>query len=311
MDFSIIIPVFNQEKYIKKCIESALEQNFDRNFEIIAIDDGSKDNSAKILEEFKDSKLKTYRNKNSGVSYSRNFGLQKAQGKYIVFLDADDYLEKDALKNFKAKFNNEPDIILAPFYVLREHKNDIKLCHPLNIKLYNFENLNIDNTEGNILDTNPELCTKAYKKDFLIENNIYFPNFKLAEDLPFFYKTIICAKTINMIEKPVYFYRKGHKETIRKDQHDAIFEIIGVISEGEKIIKKYKNFQKIKKAYTKNTIKICLYWFKKIKTLKGKKIFYNFCLKHIKPLKPCPKLLFKFYKGIFISNLVDILKNNY
>lgn len=315
IEFSVIIPVFNQEKYIKKCIESVLLQNFDGNFEIIAIDDGSKDNSAKILEEFKDDKLKIFKNENSGVSYTRNFGLNMAQGKYIVFLDSDDYLEYDALKNFQAEFNDEPDIILAPFYMLREHKNDIKLCYPLNTKLneklHNLKNLNINNTNGEILDVNPELCTKAYKKDFLIQNNIYFQNFKLAEDLPFFYKTMIFAKSVDIIENPVYYYRKGHKETIGKDQSDAVFEIINAISEGDKIIKGYKNFHKIEKNYTKNTIKICLYWFKKIKCAQSKKIFYNFCTNHIKALKPSPMLWFRFYKGIFINNLVDILKNYY
>ena len=96
---SIIIPVYNVEKYIEECITSCLNQSYEE-IEVIAIDDGSKDNSGKILDKitFKNKRLKVIHEKNSGVSATRNKGINEASGDYITFVDADDYLAPDAIK---------------------------------------------------------------------------------------------------------------------------------------------------------------------------------------------------------------------
>lgn len=291
IEFSIIIPVFNQEKYIEKCILSALEQDFKGGYEIIAVNDGSTDKSKEILDNFKDrEKLKIFHNENHGVSYSRNFALKVTKGNYIVFLDADDYLDKSALKNIKSiNPENTADIILAPFYAVRENKGDAKKFLPLPKKLFNAAHgsdfKNIQNTEGKILEANFELCTKAYRKDFLKENNIEFQPFKIAEDLPFFYNTILNAKKILICKKPVYFYRKGHKKGFTPAD---INETINAILAADKIVKKYSDYKTIKRLYIKNTGKVLSYWCKKFNNLPNRGIFYTFCLK------------------LFIRNLIDI-----
>ena len=96
---SIIVPVYNVEKYIEKCLNSLISQSY-RNIEIILIDDGSKDNSGKICDKYKkkDPRIKVIHKENAGVSEARNSGIQKATGKYLCFVDADDFVMNDYIK---------------------------------------------------------------------------------------------------------------------------------------------------------------------------------------------------------------------
>ena len=95
---SVIIPIYNVEKYIRECIESILNQTF-RNIEVIAVNDGSKDNSIKIVEEYlSDRRLKIINKENGGAPSARNIGMKTARGKYVYFIDSDDFIEKDVLE---------------------------------------------------------------------------------------------------------------------------------------------------------------------------------------------------------------------
>ena len=96
--FSIITPVYNAEKYIEKCIESIQDQTFS-NFELLLVNDGSSDNSGELCDSYavKDSRIQVFHKRNGGVSSARNFALDKAKGKYIIFLDSDDYFTLNAL----------------------------------------------------------------------------------------------------------------------------------------------------------------------------------------------------------------------
>ena len=96
MKFSIIVPTYNREEYIIKCIDSILDQTYD-NFEAIIIDDGSTDNTDNLVKKYHDKRIKYFKNTNHGIGYSRNFGLNKAKGDYIFFLDSDDYLDENML----------------------------------------------------------------------------------------------------------------------------------------------------------------------------------------------------------------------
>lgn len=98
MKISVIVPVFNTEKYLRLCVESILAQTY-TNIEVLLIDDRSKDASGKICDEYalKDKRVKVFHKLNGGVSSARNFGLERATGKWITFVDSDDYIEKDYL----------------------------------------------------------------------------------------------------------------------------------------------------------------------------------------------------------------------
>ena len=123
-DLSIIVPVYNSEKYIKECIDSLLNQDTKYNYEIICVDDGSTDSSLNILNNYNDERLKVFHKKNGGISSSRNFGLKKARGKYIGFVDNDDYVSNryiDILLN-KA-IDNNLDYIKCSYEVVDNDKN--------------------------------------------------------------------------------------------------------------------------------------------------------------------------------------------
>ena len=99
--FSIVIPVYNVEKYIKKCLDSVANQSF-KDYEVIVVNDGTKDNSMDIVKEYD---FKVVNQKNMGLSEARNTGVKSSTGEYIIFLDSDDYIEKDLLKDLLISFN--------------------------------------------------------------------------------------------------------------------------------------------------------------------------------------------------------------
>ncbi len=304
LDFSIIIPLYNQEKYIERCVKSALRQDFNGTYEVVVVNDGSTDGSEEILNSFNDTRLKIFKNQNGGLAYSRNFGNSKASGEYIVYLDADDELDHSCLKTFYNKnLDYDADIILAPYCAIREHRNDIKEYFPLkkfrNKKGY----LNIQNTKGEILKTNFEAWGKAYKKEFILKNNIESPIIHLAEDVPLFYKALLSTDKILLVKKPVYFYRRGHKKPYKNGKYDLVQEVIKTIHASEEIVKNYKNYNCIEKIYAQNTLKICLFWYKKFKKLDNREVFYDFSTGYLKDFG----LELSFRIKSFINNLIDIL----
>ena len=105
--FSIIIPVYNVEKYLKKCLDSVFNQTY-KDYEVIVVNDGTKDNSMDIV---KDYAVKVINQKNQGLSAARNAGVKKATGDYLIFLDSDDYWEKGLLKELSKSLKNNPDLI--------------------------------------------------------------------------------------------------------------------------------------------------------------------------------------------------------
>ena len=116
-DISIIVPIYNAEKYIKKCVESLLRQTKEE-LEIILINDGSTDQTEKIIKTFQDPRIRYFKNKNQGIGKTRNFGIQKAEGEYISFVDSDDTLEKTACEELyqKAKKDNL-DVVVCNYYI--------------------------------------------------------------------------------------------------------------------------------------------------------------------------------------------------
>ena len=105
--FSIIVPVYNVEKYIKKCLDSIFNQSF-KDFEVIVVNDGTKDNSMDIVKNYD---VIVINQKNQGLSEARNNGVKKAKGDYLIFVDSDDYIEKDLLKNINNSLSNNPDVV--------------------------------------------------------------------------------------------------------------------------------------------------------------------------------------------------------
>ncbi len=218
---SIIIPVYNMEKYLSRCLDSVEHQTFS-DMEIICINDGSIDKSAMILDEYqsRDGRIKIIENKvNKGLSYSRNLGIKNAAGNYIFFLDADDYIKPEAIEELFQEANlNGLDILYFDVRrcfenkELREQFRDYpdkrKYVYP---KIYSgaelFE-LFHKKHDHFVLSTN-----FLIRREFLRQNKILFSENIMHEDMLFFLQTILVAKRASCIAK-VYYYYEIHQHSI-------------------------------------------------------------------------------------------------
>ena len=203
MTLSIIIPVYNAEKYLEKCIESIF-YNIKNSLEVILINDGSKDNSLKIIKELmqKYDSIKLIDNSNNGVSYSRNLGIKKAKGDYIMFVDSDDELKKNWFKKINNYMSENYDIIYFSKYNLKSNKNDLLKY----IVGYNKENICIAGP-----------CSKIFRRKFIEKNKILF-NEKIinGEDMLFNIEALSKAKKIRSLNEPIYLYRRYVGQTTKK-----------------------------------------------------------------------------------------------
>jgi glycosyltransferase involved in cell wall biosynthesis len=208
---SIIIPVYNAEKYITQCIESLLNQTL-TDCEFIFVNDGSKDYSGAIINKYKenDNRIKLVNQINQGVSVARNVGLKVAAGEYIGFVDADDFVEKDMFEFlYKSALKDDCDIIISNFQSnMENHKVISNYEFPKNITL------NYDYIQENILpyflrkDDLNTVCTKIYKNKLIEITGATFPkNIALGEDGMFNIQCFNKARKVQFINYIGYHYR--------------------------------------------------------------------------------------------------------
>ena len=211
---SIIVPVYNVEKYICKCIDSILNQTF-TDFELIRIDDGSTDKSGKICDEYKkkDSRIKVIHKKNEGLSSARNIGLDIAQGKYIGFVDSDDYIDENMYEVlYKDIRNNNSDISMCEYDFIYDNNqieefNDEKYI----INYSNYEALSLFYTSKYMFFV--VAWNKLYKKE--IFKDIRYPVGKINEDGFIAHKIIFNCKKITYNSEKLYHYYQSNNSITR------------------------------------------------------------------------------------------------
>ncbi|RGF13499.1 glycosyltransferase [Blautia sp. AM16-16B] len=205
---SIIIPVYDVEKYLERCIESVLNQTL-KDIEIILVDDGSPDRSGKMCDVFaeKDKRIKVIHKENGGLSSARNAGISMAKGKYIGFVDSDDWIEDDM---FEYLFN-----------LIEQYDADIADCGMVETAKYEFvkdngeENIEVLNRDGALdvffrisrSDINYCACDKLYKRE-LVEK-VQFTDGIIFEDIDFNYRVLIEAKKVVISDSKKYYYFKN------------------------------------------------------------------------------------------------------
>ena len=241
---SVIIPVYNVEKYVRKSINSILEQTY-KNYEIILIDDGSTDRSGKICDEYayKYGNIKVYHQNNSGLSKARNTGIEKSKGNYICFLDSDDWYSNNALEEYVSLIiNYKADISIINVFNTFDEKT---IYLPKNTKFtYNkseamtqlFKNFSVFGSA----------CNKLYKRE--IFNNIRFPNGQCWEDMYISLDVLMNISKIAYSKNACLYYR--HREesiTMSKfsrknlDEYYAISHVSQSIRKVNRIDLWYKN----------------------------------------------------------------------
>ena len=213
MKFSIIVTVYNTEKYILKCLESIDNQTYD-NYEVIIIDDGSNDKSAQIIKKFiqKKPKYHYFWQKNAGIAMTRNAGLKHITGDYLIFIDSDDYIEKDLLFTLNQKLKEKPVTVL---------KYNLNIIKDLNIQkniTKSFTNLNFDAAINYLIQDKfwDPACLYTFKVSFWQEHKFTFTQNKVHEDFGLVPLILMVAENISSIDYVGYNYWL-HKESITQN----------------------------------------------------------------------------------------------
>jgi len=277
MKLSVIIPVYNVEKYLPKCLDSVICQNFD-DMEIICINDGSTDNSLEILQNYaqKDTRIVVIDKQNEGVSTARNLGLERAKGDYIMFVDSDDYLEPEAcITAYSEITKSNADIgVFSNFEFNGENRIALKKTNLLKSYAQNSENIDYSRLQLFIWD-------KIYKKSFLNDNKIKFPaGIKNAEDVIFNWTCFFKNPKYCFIDKNLYNYFVNRENSATLNCKDCIKNDLEALkylcsTEGFKI-----QPQKIKLSIAERFCKGAIYYWDKFYAFSSRKIL----LKDIKNL---------------------------
>ena len=205
---SVIVAVYNVEKYLRRCLDSIKKQTF-CDYELILINDGSSDASLKICQEYvkQDSRIKLFDNKNQGISFTRDFGVQKASGEYILFVDSDDWIEPDMLEiMYNAAIMNDADIVGCSFYMVTNNKTQQISC------VYNSKEQFLRDVLQNYWGTVWKILTK---RTVYNENNIHFPlGVNGGEDYVVCVQLLYYAQRAFSIDKPLYNYFRGNSSSI-------------------------------------------------------------------------------------------------
>ena len=214
---SVILPVYNGEKYIKKAIESVLSQTL-TDFQLIIVNDGSTDGTLDIINEFRDNRITLINQKNLGPGASRNRAFQKVTSEYVMFLDSDDWYCKEALEiAYNQAKANDTDMTFFQMinYDDITHQTYENDWFDLTTFDETFENrvFGPDETPGSIFDLSVGVCQKIYNTSFLKSIDARFPEGIFFEDMPFFYYVYLKAERISIIKRHLYFRRK-HDESI-------------------------------------------------------------------------------------------------
>lgn len=224
---SIIVPVYNGEKYIRKTIDSILDQTFE-NFELILINDGSTDRTREILEECKekDKRLKVIHQENSGPGVARNVGIREARGEYIGFVDGDDCIEKKMYeKLLNAVAENKVEMAMCG-YTEKRDKDEIVVRANLQDKKILFQK----EIEENIISTFVKnanfgyfaLWNKIYYKEFLLENDLFIEeDRKQGEDWWFNIRVFCQLQSFVYLDEPLYYYIRQNSESLMNAYNES------------------------------------------------------------------------------------------
>lgn len=231
LKYSVVIPVYNCEKYIKDAVDSILYKK--ENFEIILVDDGSTDNSGKICDSYADKydNVFVYHIANNGAGNARNIGINNASGDFIIFLDADDLISKDFFDNISyLEEQSHCDVIFFQTVKLFESG----AWEPMN-EGFTYENITCKSKKEvlkNITTFNkfPASCAgKIINREFIIENKIAFPVGKLGEDIDLTLNLLIKGNKFGYYDKGSYIYRKSKKSRSSKGNRKSVEDLLFII----------------------------------------------------------------------------------
>ncbi len=260
---SVIIPTYNNEKYISRCIDSIINQTY-QNIEIIIINDGSNDNTENIINSYaqKDERIIPINKENTGVSNTRNIGIMNANGKYITFIDSDDWIEKNFIEEmYKSIVRENVEIVRCNYFL---HKNNKKIERKIkNLEYKKYENdLEIDKVKKEFLISNEGnenyvmlLMIKNDKKKILFDENLIY-----MEDVIYYFDLLTNKKSIYFLNEELYNYYSNEQSVTHSSEKN--FQLINeTIKVRETLFHKLDNIninnsRKLKEIFNSKCLKI-------------------------------------------------------
>lgn len=223
MQLSVIIPMYNAEKYIKRCIESVYRQDLDiNNFELLVVNDGSTDNSLEIVKDYLTSykNIRFFSQKNSGQGAARNLGIKHATGEYILFLDSDDFLLPQSINKILSIVKHVSCDVINFLMEVELPTGNVKESY-----LYHYDYDKIYSGKELLLRTGINIgsaCSSLYKRSFILRNNIFFPVDMKHEDVFFSYQIYTFASRVIFTKTHAYYYCWHPDSTDRNKSYENL-----------------------------------------------------------------------------------------
>ena len=256
---SIIIPVYNVEDYLRRCLDSILKQNTLVDYEIILINDGSTDASGRICDDFKSHfpNIQVKHIKNSGVAAARNLGIALSNGKLLYFVDPDDYLTESFFIELAPYINDNWDVLCFGFNEVKEKDMVAISCRAHRydkIGMLTYEEFTNNFVDFFRTDMMYNVWSRVYKKDFILEHGIQFPKKSIGEDTLFNFQVYKHLKTIRFIEPCLYNYIAGRSGSALTVFNPVRIEIqLNELAELKQLLKKFhiEDYSLLKEIKTK------------------------------------------------------------
>ena len=315
--FSIIIPVYNVEKYLRESLNSIANQTLTE-FEVICINDGSTDNSLSLLEEYaqKDARFKIISQENQGQGVARNKGLKIAEGEYIVFLDPDDWLETNALEEIYTYFKQtKADVIEFNYKEYNDYSGKFRFINLANRikKTYNYDLCQKkyyswkDVKKGCLYKLELHVWARAYSKKFLDNINARFAPTKHGEDHLFAHIVLLNANKIYYLDQYLYNYR-CRKDSAVNSISDNNFGIFQNVELTKNYLIKNNFYEELEKEFKDYQI-MAMSWHCKNVPSDMLEEYHSKCLKYLTP-KEYKKMLNEVkYKHTSLLEFIFSLKN--
>lgn len=282
---SVIIPVYNVEKYLAKCLESVINQTLGE-IEIICVNDGSTDNSLQILEDFalNDQRIKIINIENGGQGAARNIGMQYARGQYISFIDSDDWIDLNMYeKLYENAITLNSEIVMCAIRLFDESTFEFKYDPYFTLGYFHesYDNrvFNHIETKNFFFKISVTPVNKLYESHFLHEINAKFPEDLIFEDSPFFYYIYLNARRVSLVRDFLYNYRVNRFNSTISKSNIKFIDIIEILKLTRKIFINTHNFDTYKDYLNSFTIESVLSRYNQVDS-EFKEKFFDLVLKY-------------------------------
>ncbi len=244
VNVSVIVPVYNTERYLRRCLDSLVNQTLEK-LEIILVDDGSTDNSRQVMLDYEmkyQDKVKVFSKENGGQGSARNLGIRKSSGKYIGFVDSDDYVDTRMYETmYRTAEHEQCDLVECHYHYLCEEGKVTKEYRTRgHIRQYK-------NQKDMFINPQVSPCNKLYRREVLMHSAVDFPEGLIYEDTSFYIKTIPFVTKVKYMDKRFYYYFLRGSSTMNANKSrkvENIFPVLENILEFYKNNKFYEEFQK-------------------------------------------------------------------